>query len=118
MLAVPMSQLDCFAASLAEIIEFCTSCFAASSRPNINHIRRMKRENPLYPLVIYDAPHREGFINPTAFAGDYCAAKYLYPLFIAFFDSAPHIDNVAYLKMWYILFETFALNSIQHLSFH
>jgi len=117
-LAVSMSQAGRLAGSLAEIIQFCTPCFAASNRPNINHIRRMNWENSLHAFVVYDSPHREGFINPTTSAGNYCAGKHLNTLFVAFPDSAAHIYRVAYFKMRYILFEAFTFDSIQHFSFH
>lgn len=78
----------------------------------------MKWENSLYSLVIHDSPDSEGFIDSATFAGDYRAAEYLYALFVAFFDSAPHIHDVADFKMRDVLFEAFILNSIQYFRFH
>jgi len=118
MFAVPVGQSDRLASSLAEIIQLRAPCFAASNRLNINHIRRMNRKNTLHPLVADYPPHRESLINSTTFTGNHRAAKYLYALFIAFFDAAAHIYNIAYFKMRYIFFEILALNSIQYLSFH
>ena len=72
----------------------------------------MNGEYSLYALVIYDSAHREGFVNPAASACDYRAGKYLDTLLVAFFDSAVHIDHIAYLEMRYILLEAFTISSL------
>jgi len=117
-LAVALGQPDRLACSLTEEIQFCTPCLSASNRLDINNIRRMKREDSLYALVAYDAPHDEGFANPPALSGDYCTGKYLSPLLVAFFDSAVHIYHIAYFEMWYSLLQAFTFNCIQHFRFH
>jgi len=78
----------------------------------------MKRENPLDALVIDNSPHCERFVNASALARDYCAGKYLFALFIAFFDKAVDINNIAYFEVRYFLLEAFALNRIQYFCFH
>jgi len=113
-----MSELDGLAGPLAEVIEFCASCFTASNRLDIHNIRRMKREDSLHTLVIYDSPHSEGFIDAATFAGDYYAGKYLNALFVAFYDSAPHIYRIAYFEMRYIFLEAFTFGSVQQFCFH
>jgi hypothetical protein len=78
----------------------------------------MKREDALDAFVIHDSPNREGLVHAAPLACDYRAGEDLSTFFVSFFDSAAHINHIAYLKMRYIFPETFALNSIQHLVFH
>ncbi len=97
-----MSEADGFAGSLAEEIEFCTSRFATSDRPDIDDVRGMQGEYSFDTLVIDDSPHCEGFIDSAASTGDYCAGEYLYTLFVAFLDAATDIDGIAYFEMRYL----------------
>jgi len=117
-LAVPLSEPDGLAGSLAEEIQFRASCFAASNWYNIHNIGRMKWEDSLHAFVSHNSPHRESFVNAATLAGNYRAGEYLSPLFVAFLDSAVHINHVAYFKMWYIFFEAFTFDSIQHFRLH
>ncbi len=118
MFAVAVGEFDGLAGSLAEEIEFCASCFAASGRLDIDDIGRMKREDTLDALVGDDSADSEGFVDASASAGDYRAGKYLDAFFIAFPDSAAHIYGIAYFKMRYIFLQSFALDSVEYLGFH
>ena len=112
MIAVSLSQFDGLAGSLAEVVQFCPAGFAASNRLNIQNVRRMQRENPLYPFVIDDPPDRESLVDSPAFAGDYRAGKDLCSRFVAFLDSAVDVNHIADLKMRNLVLQTFALNSV------
>jgi hypothetical protein len=116
--AVAMRQPDPFAGSLSKVIELRTFCFSASNRFDTKDIGRMKREDALDTLVIYDSPNREGLIHAAPLSCDYCAGEDLGTLPVAFFYSRTHINHIAYFKMRYIFPETFALNSIKHPVFH
>ncbi len=100
--AVSLCEPDGFAGSLAEVIKFCPPCFSASNGPDIDYIWRVKREYPFDALVIDNPPNCEVFVNAAAFAGDYGAGKYLRALFVAFFDTAVDIYNIAYFEVRYI----------------
>lgn len=113
MSAVPVSQFDRFTCSLAEEIKFRPSCLAASHRPDIYNVGRMKWENPLHALVIYNSPHGENLVGSTSLAGNDGAGEYLNTLFIAFFNAAVDVNNISNLKVWYILFEAITFNGIQ-----
>ena len=78
----------------------------------------MNGEYSFYTLVINDPANRKGLVNPAASAGDYCAGKYLNPLFIAFSDLAVDVNHITYFKVWYVFFQTFAFNSIEYLCLH
>jgi hypothetical protein len=118
MIAVPLSQPDGLAGPLAEVIQFCASCLAASDRPDIQDIGRMKREDTLDALVIDDPPDRKAFVDAPALAGDYRAREYLRAFFIAFFDAAVNIHYIAYLEMRDLFLQTFAFNRVQKFRFH
>jgi len=74
----------------------------------------MKWEDSFHALVIHDSTHCEGLINPPASSRDYCAAKYLYTLFVAFFDAATDIYRIAYFEMRYLFLQPLTFNSVQH----
>jgi hypothetical protein len=118
MFAVAMGEPDGFAGPFTEIIQFSSSCFAASGRLDINDVRRMKREYSFDALATYDSPDGEHFIDSPAFTGNYRAAKYLYPLFIALFDIVMDIDPIAYLEVRYLFLQVPAFNGIHNLRFH
>ena len=103
MLAVSVSEADGLAGSLAKVIEFCASCFAAADRLDIDDVRRMQREDSLDALVIDDPPHSECFADAAASSGNYSAGEYLYTLFVAFLDAATDIYGIAYFKVRYLL---------------
>jgi len=116
--AVSLGELDGFAGSLAEVIQFCPPCFAASDGPDIENVGRIKRENPFHTLVIDNPPNCKGLVNAAALAGDYSAGKYLRALFVTFFDAAVDIYNIAYFEVRFIFLQTFAFNRIQYFGFH
>jgi hypothetical protein len=118
MIAVPLGQPDGLARPLAEVIQFCASCLAASDRPDIQDVRRMQRENAFHTLVIDDPPDREALVNAPAFAGNYRAGKDLRAFLIAFLYAAVNIDYIAYLEMRDLFLQTFALNGVQKFRFH
>jgi len=99
MSTVPMSEPDGLAGSPAEIIQFCTSCFAASNGLDIDNIWRMNRENALDALVIDNSPDRKSFVNAPAPAGNYRAGKYLFADFVAFLDKTMDINKIAYFEV-------------------
>ncbi len=78
----------------------------------------MKRKDSFDALIINNPPDCEGFVNAAALAGDYGAGKYLRALFVAFFDAAVDIYNIAYFKVRYVFLQTFAFNRIQYFCFH
>jgi len=78
----------------------------------------MKREDALDALVIDNSPDREAFVNAPPFAGDDRAREDLRTLFVALFDTAVNIDDIAYLEMRDCVLETSAFNSIQQFRFH
>jgi len=110
--AVSLSESNRLAGPLAEEIQFCTPCFAASNRLDIEYVRRMKREDSLHAFVIDDSPHRKGLVNAPPLSGDYRAGEYLNTLFVAFSDSAMNINHIAYFKMRCIFPETLAFDGI------
>ncbi len=110
--AVPVGESDGFTSSLAEVIQFCSPCFAASDGPDIENVWRMKREDSFDALVIDNPPDCEVFVNAAALAGDYCAGKYLRALFVAFSDTTVDIYNITYFEVRYIFLQTFAFNRI------
>ena len=112
MIAVPLGELDGFAGSLAEVIQFRPAGFAATNRSDIENVGRMNRENPLDSLVINNTSYCEGFVNSPIFAADHRAGKYLCPGFIAFLNPAMDIDDITNLKVRNFILETFALNSV------
>lgn len=117
-LAMSVGEFDGLSGSLSEEIEFCSSCFSASNRLDINDIRRMKREDSLYALVTHNPADGEGFVNAAAPACDYSAGKYLDAFFVGFFDSAAHIYRIAHFKMGYVFLQHFAFDAVQYFCFH
>lgn len=118
MLAVPVGQLDGLAGPIAQIIELGPPLFTAADRLDIEDVGRMQREDTLDALVIDDPADREGCVDAPAFARDDRAGEYLRSLFVAFFDPAVNIDDVADLEMRDTGLETLAFNGIQYFSFH
>lgn len=118
MITMSLGEPDGFACSLAEVVQLRTPCFSASNRPDIQNVRRVEWENPLYALVIDDTPYREVLVNTTAFAGNHRAGKYLCAGFIAFLNAAMYVNDIAYFEMGNLFLQAFALNSIQHFCFH
>lgn len=117
MFAVAVREADGLSGPLAEVIELCPPCSAAANRLDIDDARRMQRKDPFDTLVIDDSPDCECFIDSAASARDYSACKYLYTLFFALLDGATNIYGIADFKVRRFFLETFAFNSIEHLSF-
>jgi len=118
MVAVTLRQLDALAGALSEVVEFGTSGFAASNRPDIKNVRRMHREGSFHALVRNNTPNGKGFAHPATFTRNNRARKDLYTCFIALLDLAVHIDCIAYLKIWHLFLEAFAFHRIQNFGFH
>jgi hypothetical protein len=110
--AVPLSELDGLAGPVTQIIELGPPGFAASNRPDIEDVGRMQREDSFDALVTDHSPDCEGFVYTPAFAGDYRAGKYLSSLFVALFDTAVDLDDIAYLEVRDLALKTFALNGV------
>ena len=117
MFAVAVSKADGFACSLAEVVELCPPCFAASDRPDIDNVRRMQGEDSFDALVIYDSSDSECFADSPASACDYGAGKYLYTLFVALLDAATDVNGIAYFKMGDAFLQARIFDSIKHLGF-
>ena len=112
MVAVPLSESDGLAASLTQIMQLGTPCFAASDRLDIENVGRMQREDSLDALVGDYSPDCEVFVNAPAFAGDYRAGKYLRAGFVALLDTAVDLDDITYLEMRDFALKTFALDGV------
>jgi hypothetical protein len=102
MVAVSLGEPDRLARTFTEVVQLCPPCLAATKRPDIENIRRMKRKNSLDTFVVNNATDGKVFINPTTLACDNGACKYLRTFFIAFFDAAVDVNDIAYLKMRYL----------------
>ena len=72
----------------------------------------MQWEDSFDTLVGDDSSNGEGFVNPPAFAGDYCAGKDLRSLFVALFNPAMDLDDITYLKVRDLALKTLALNGV------
>jgi hypothetical protein len=111
-LAVPLAELDGLAGPVAQVIELGPPFFAAADRLDVDDVRRMQREDALDALIVDDPADGEGRVDAPAFARDDRAGEYLRPLFVAFFDPAVDIDDVADLEMRDTGLETLAFNGI------
>ena len=112
MFAVPVGQLDGLAGPIAQVIELGPPLFAAADRLDVEDVGRIQREDALDALVVDDPADREGRADAPAFARDDRAGEYLRPHFVAFFDPAVNIDDVADLEMRDTGLETLAFNGI------
>ncbi len=112
MVAVPLSELDGLACLTTQIIELSSPGLAASDRLDIDDVRRVQGENPFDALVSSESPDGEVFVNTPAFAGNDRAGEYLRSLFVALFNTAVDLDDIAYLEMRDIVLETLALNGV------
>ena len=109
---MPLGELDGLAGPTPQIVELGPPGLAASDRLNIEDIGRVQREDSFDSLVTDHSPDREVFVNPTAFAGYHRAGKYLRSLFVALFDPAVNLYDIAYLEMRDLALKTFALNGV------
>ena len=112
MVAVPLCESDGLTGPISQVIELGPPGFAASDRLNIENVGRMQRKDSFDALITDDPPDREVFVDTPAFAGDYCAGKYLRSLFVAFFNTAMDFDNIAYLEVGDLALKAFALNGV------
>ena len=118
MVAVTLGEPDGFSGSLAQVIELCSSCLAASDGPYVEHVGRMKREDSLDALLPDHSAYGEGLVNSPAAACDDGAVEYLRADLVALFDSAADIDNIAYLKVRDVVLQALILNGIEYFSLH
>jgi hypothetical protein len=75
-------------------------------------------ENTLDTLVVDYPPDSEVFINAASLSADHGAYKYLNPLFVTFSDLTADLDDIAYLEVRNIFFQTFAFNGIKYCTIH
>jgi hypothetical protein len=110
--AVPLGEFDGLAGPITQIIELRSPGLAASDRPDIDNVGRMQREDSFDALVSDDSPDGEGFVNAPAFAGNDRAGEYLRSLFVAFFNSAVNLYDIAYLEVRDLAFKTLIFNGV------
>jgi len=110
--AMPLGELYRLSGPLTKIIQLGPSFFTASNRLYVYNVGRVKGEYSLYSFIVHDSSDCKGLVNAAAFAGDYCAGKYLNAFFIAFPDFTADINHIAYFEMGRIFFQTFTFNSI------
>ena len=118
MIAVTLGQPDGFSRSLAQVIELCSSCFAASDGRYIEHVWRMKRKDSLNALITDHSADGEGFVDSAAFSCDNGAVERLSTDLVALFNSAAHINNIPYLEVRNVILQALILNGIQYFSLH
>jgi len=110
--AVPLGELYGLAGPFTQIIELGPPGLAASDGLDIEDIGRMQREDSFDSLATDHSTDREGFIDAPAFACDYHAGKDLRSLFVALFNTAVNLDDIAYLEVRDLALKTFALNGV------
>jgi hypothetical protein len=69
-------------------------------------------KDPFDALVISDSPDGEVFVNAPAFACNDRAGEYLRSLFVALFNTAANLYDIAYLEVRDFVLETLALNGV------
>ena len=109
---MPLFEPDGLAGPATQIIELCPPGLAASDRLDIDDVRRVQGENPFDALVSGESSDGEVFVNAPAFACNDRAGEYLSSLFVALFDTAVDLYDIAYLEVRDIFLETLALNSV------
>ena len=112
MVAVPLGEPDSLAGPLPEEIKLGPAFLATADRLDIQHVRRMHREDAFHALIIDDSPDRKGLVNTPAFPADNRAGKDLRALLVALPDPAVNVHHVADLEMRDIIFQTCAFNGI------
>ena len=118
MVAVALCQADGFACAIAQVIELCSSRLSASDGRYVQNVRRMKREDSLDPFMPHHPAYGEGLADSAALACDYRAVERLRAKLIALFDSALHIDDIAYLEVRNVVLQALILNGIKYFSLH
>lgn len=110
--AVPLGEFDGLACPITQVIKLGPPGLAASDRLDIEDVGRMQRENSFDTFVTDHSPDREVFVNAPAFAGNDRAGKYLRSLFVALFNPAVYLYDIAYLEVRDLALKTFALNGV------
>jgi hypothetical protein len=111
-IAVPLFELDGLAGPLTQVIELGSPGLAASDRLDIDDIRRVQGKDPFDTLATGESPDGEVFVNAPAFARNDRAGEYLRSLFVALFDTAVDLYDIAYFEVRDLVLETFALNGV------
>jgi hypothetical protein len=111
-IAVPLFELDGLAGPLTQVIELGSPGLTASNRLDIDDIRRVQGKYPFDALVTGESSDGEVFVNAPASACNDRAGKYLRSLFVALFNTAVNLYDIAYLEVRDIVFETLALNGV------
>jgi hypothetical protein len=111
-IAVPLFELDGLAGPLTQVIELGSPGLTASDRLDIDDIRRVQGKDPFDALVTGESPDGEVFVNAPASACNHRTGEYLRSLFVALFNTAVNLDDIAYLEVRDIVFETLALNGV------
>ena len=109
---MPLSELDGLAGPTPQIVELGPPGLTASDRLDIEDVGRVQREDSFDTFVTDHSPDRKGFVNTPAFAAYHCAGKYLCSLFVALFNPAMDLDDIAYLEVRDLALKTFALNGV------
>ncbi len=112
MIAVPLFELDGLAGPLTQVIELGSPGLAASDRLDIDDIGRVQGKDPFDALVTGESPDGEVFVYAPASACNDRTGEYLRSLFVALFNTAVNLDDIAYLEVRDIVFETLALNGV------
>ena len=110
--AMPMCQFGSLAGPLPQKIKLGPAFLTAPDRLNVQHVRRMQRENALHTFVIDDSPNGKGFINTPAFPADHRPGKDLRALLVALPDPTVNVHHVPNLEMRDIVLQTRAFNGI------
>ena len=118
MCTVPLGQPYGFTRPVTQVVEFCSTSFATPDCSDIEHVGRMKRENPLDAFVIHDSPNRESLVDASSLASDYRTGENLRSFLISLFYSAVNVHNVTYLEVRNLVLETITFDGIQYFSFH
>ena len=118
MFAMSLCKSYGFSGSITKEIKFRTSGFSASDRLYVDDVGAVQWENTLDTLVVDYPSDSERFINAATLSADHGAYKYLNPLFVAFSDLTVDLDDIAYLEVRNIFFQTFVFNRIKYCSFH
>ncbi len=116
--AVALCELDSLAGSVAEVIEFGPSGFAASHGLNAQHVGRMQREDPLDAFVADHAAYGKSLVDAAALASYDGAAEYLRSHLFTLLDAAAHVDGIANFEVRNLFLEALAFNSVQQLGLH
>jgi len=101
-----------FAGALSQVVQFCTFCFAAAERPDVEDIGTIQREDALDAFVVDDSANGEHLVYTTAPAGNDGAGEDLHTLLAAFDNSAVYVNCVADFEMRDFVLETLAFDRI------